>query len=76
MLPVEASVKATAKGAGPLVGVALKAAPGEATGVVAVIVLVVARFKLFKAPYPELTTELKKDHEWLKNLDVSSRPTN
>ena len=42
----------------------------------AVIVLVVARFKLFKSPYPELTTELKKDHEWLKNLDVSSRPTN
>ena len=32
MLPVEVSVKVTAKGAGPLVGVALKAATGLATG--------------------------------------------
>jgi len=44
--------------------------------ILAVIFLVVARMKLFKAPYPELSAELKKDHEWLKNLDASSRPTN
>ena len=40
-----------------------------------IILLVIARVKLLKAPYPELAAELKKDHEWLKNLDVSSRPT-
>jgi hypothetical protein len=32
--------------------------------------------KMLKAPYPELSAELKKDREWLKNLDVSSRSTN
>jgi uncharacterized membrane protein YqjE len=42
----------------------------------AVIALVVARIKGVKAPYPVLSAELKKDREWLRNLDVSSRPTN
>jgi|SRR5215212_7931687 len=37
--------------------------------------VVFARFKMLRAPYPELASELKKDREWLKNLDVSSRPT-
>jgi uncharacterized membrane protein YqjE len=41
----------------------------------AVAAVVFARMKLFKAPYPQLSGELKKDHEWLKTLDVSSRPT-
>src|SRR5437868_15279145 len=40
----------------------------------ALILLIVVRVKLLKAPYPELSAELKKDQEWLKNLDVSSRP--
>ena len=42
----------------------------------AVTALVLARLKLFRTPYPELSAELKKDNEWLKNLDVSSRPAN
>jgi|1186.fasta_scaffold03974_3 uncharacterized membrane protein YqjE len=41
----------------------------------AIIALVLARLKTKKAPYPELAAELKKDREWLKNLDTSSRPT-
>src|SRR5438552_7609297 len=36
----------------------------------AVIAVVIAGIKGFKAPYPELSAELKKDREWLKNLDV------
>ena len=43
--------------------------------VLAVICLIVARSRVTEAPYRELTAELKKDHEWLKNLDQSSRPT-
>src|SRR5690349_18301124 len=38
----------------------------------AVIAVVIAGIKGFKAPYPELSAELKKDREWLKNLNVSS----
>ncbi|MFL6514064.1 MAG: phage holin family protein [Chthoniobacterales bacterium] len=41
----------------------------------AIVALVLARLKTKKAPYPELAAELKKDREWLKNLDTSSRPT-
>jgi hypothetical protein len=37
--------------------------------------VIIARAKMIRAPYPELSAELKKDREWLKNLDVSSRPT-
>src|SRR3954453_21892872 len=39
----------------------------------ALLAVLIARAKMFKAPYPELANELKKDREWLKNLDVSSR---
>jgi hypothetical protein len=39
----------------------------------AVIAVVIGGIKGFKAPYRELSAELKKDREWLKNLDVSSR---
>jgi uncharacterized membrane protein YqjE len=42
----------------------------------ALVALLIARTKMFKAPYPELADELKNDREWLKNLDVSSRPLN
>ncbi len=38
--------------------------------------LLVARSRLTKHPFPETTAELKKDREWLKNLDQASRPTN
>lgn len=43
--------------------------------VLAFVCLIVARSRLTHAPYRELTVELKKDREWLKNLDQSSRPT-
>ena len=42
---------------------------------VALSAVVFAWAKMLKAPFPELATELKKDREWLKNLDASSRPT-
>jgi hypothetical protein len=42
----------------------------------AVIAVIVARVKMLRAPFPELAAELKKDREWLKTLDVNSRPTN
>jgi uncharacterized membrane protein YqjE len=42
----------------------------------ALVALIIARAKMIKAPYPELSSELRKDREWLKNLDVSSRPRN
>jgi uncharacterized membrane protein YqjE len=44
--------------------------------VLAIVSLVIARMKMLKAPFPELAAELKKDREWIKNLDASSRPTN
>jgi hypothetical protein len=42
--------------------------------VLAIIALIVARSQLTR-PFPELTAELKKDQEWLKNLDHNSRLT-
>jgi uncharacterized membrane protein YqjE len=42
----------------------------------AVAALLIARARMLKAPFPELSAELKKDRQWLKNLDVSSRPAN
>ena len=42
----------------------------------AVIAVVVARAKMGGAPFPELAAELKKDREWIKTLDASSRPAN
>jgi uncharacterized membrane protein YqjE len=34
-----------------------------------------AATRLRKNPFPETAAELKKDREWLKNLDVATRPT-
>jgi uncharacterized membrane protein YqjE len=42
----------------------------------ALICLLVARSRMIKAPFPELTAELTKDREWLSNLDSTSRPMN
>lgn len=39
-----------------------------------IILLLVGRGIVSKAPYPELRQELKKDREWLKNLDETTRP--
>ena len=40
------------------------------------ICLLIARTRMTKHPFPEFSAELKKDREWLKNLDQTSRPTN
>jgi uncharacterized membrane protein YqjE len=42
--------------------------------VLALICLLIARSRVTHAPYRELTAELKKDREWLKSLDQTSRP--
>jgi uncharacterized membrane protein YqjE len=40
------------------------------------IFLLVARNLMAKPPFRELAAELKKDREWLRNLDQTSRPGN
>jgi uncharacterized membrane protein YqjE len=42
----------------------------------ALVCLLVARTRMFKTPFPELSAELKKDREWLSNLDRTSRSPN
>ena len=39
------------------------------------IFLLIARSLASKAPFRELMAELKKDREWIRNLDETSRPT-
>jgi uncharacterized membrane protein YqjE len=58
----------------PWVWVALIAAGAHI--VLALVCLLIARGIISKAPYRETAAELKKDREWLKNLDETSRPTN
>jgi uncharacterized membrane protein YqjE len=43
--------------------------------VLAIACLIIARTRITQAPYQELSAELKKDREWLMNLDQNSRPT-
>jgi Putative Actinobacterial Holin-X, holin superfamily III len=40
----------------------------------ALICVLIAWFKAVKLPYRELSSEFRKDREWLKNLDQTSRP--
>lgn len=42
----------------------------------ALICLLIARSKAKKAPFRETAAELKKDREWLRNLDETTRVTN
>jgi uncharacterized membrane protein YqjE len=42
----------------------------------ALVCLSIARAKATKAPFRETATELKRDREWLKNLDETTRLTN
>jgi uncharacterized membrane protein YqjE len=42
----------------------------------AIICIVIAATRLKRHPFPETAAELKKDREWLRNLDQSSRPNN
>jgi uncharacterized membrane protein YqjE len=41
----------------------------------ALVCLLIARAKATKAPFRETAAELKKDREWLKNLDETTRLT-
>ena len=54
--------------------IALAAAGGHF--LLAVICLLIARSRITKQPFGEFVAELKKDREWLKNLDETSRPRN
>jgi len=42
----------------------------------ALICLLIAHAMAKPPPYREIASELKKDREWLKNLDGTTRPTN
>jgi len=43
--------------------------------VIALVLLLVARNRITKPLFPVTASELKKDREWLKNLDETSQPT-
>jgi uncharacterized membrane protein YqjE len=43
--------------------------------VIALVLLLVARTRISKPLFPVTASELKKDREWLKNLDETSQPT-
>ena len=43
--------------------------------VIALVLLLIARSRITKPLFPATTSELKKDREWLKNLDETSQPT-
>jgi uncharacterized membrane protein YqjE len=43
--------------------------------VVALMLLLVARSRMTKPLFRATLTELKEDHEWLKNLDATNQPT-
>jgi uncharacterized membrane protein YqjE len=57
----------------PWVWVALGAA--GAHFVIAFVFVLIGRSRLRRRPFPETAAELKKDREWLKNLDQTSTPT-
>jgi uncharacterized membrane protein YqjE len=44
--------------------------------VIALALLVIARNRMTKPFFRATLTELKKDREWLKNLDAKNQPTN
>ena len=44
--------------------------------ILAVVCLLVMATRLKKHPFPQTAAELRKDREWLRNLDATSRPTN
>jgi uncharacterized membrane protein YqjE len=49
-------------------------AAGGVHFVLAVICLLIGYTKAKKPPFREMSAELQKDREWLKNLDQTSRP--
>ena len=44
--------------------------------IIALALLVVARSRITKPVFPNTRAELKKDREWLKNLDATNQSTN
>jgi uncharacterized membrane protein YqjE len=43
--------------------------------VIALVLLLVARSRITKPLFRATVAELKKDREWLKNLDATNQPT-
>jgi uncharacterized membrane protein YqjE len=61
-----------------LVGISWPWAALAAAGVhflIALVLLLVARSRITKPVFRSTLAELKKDREWLKNLDTTNRPT-
>jgi uncharacterized membrane protein YqjE len=44
--------------------------------VIALVLLVIARSRMITPLFRKTLSELKKDREWLKNLDTTNQPTN
>lgn len=53
--------------------VAIAAALGHF--LLAIVCALIVATRLRRNPFPETAAELKKDREWLRNLDIASRPT-
>jgi uncharacterized membrane protein YqjE len=43
--------------------------------VIAIVLLLTARSRMTKPVFPAMLSELKKDREWLKNLNATNQPT-
>ena len=43
--------------------------------IIALLLILVARSRIMKPVFPNTRAELKKDHEWLKNLDTTNQST-
>jgi uncharacterized membrane protein YqjE len=43
--------------------------------ILAIVCLLVGATRMKRHPFPETAAELKRDREWLRNLDVTSRPS-
>lgn len=56
--------------------VTIALAAGGVHFLLALICVLIARRKMTKPPFREFSAELKKDREWLKTLDDTSRPRN
>lgn len=56
--------------------VSIALAAGGVHFLLALVCVLIARSRMAKLPFGEFSAELKKDREWLKTLDDTSRPRN
>ena len=54
--------------------VSIALAAGGVHFLLALVCVLIARTKMIKPPFREFSSELKKDREWLRTLDDTSRP--